>query len=339
MAGDEDVGEGEEAGEDVVLEDLTAEVFKEEVGFFFIDIEAEVAEVAGLEGLDDGAGIDEAAAGGIDEHGTGLHALESGGVDEVMSGGHQGAMQADDVALSQDFVERQIEHTAVAEGGIGIEVGGKDTAAEAEHDAGKDATDAAGADDAHGFALEVEAQEAIEGEIAFADAVEGAVGFAVEGKDEGDGVLGDGVGGVGGDADDGDVVLAGGIEIDVVEAGAAGGNQARAAGGEGGDDALVEYVVDEDADAFEAMSETGGVFAKVWGEVVDVVAGAGVEAVEDLAFKAMGAEEGDFHRTSANPFLSCLKTRPPRRKARPEEAARKASSLQSGRRWVRMRSR
>ena len=53
------------------------------------------------------------------------------------------------------------------------------------------------------LAVEIEADEPGEGEIAFARAVEGFVVFADEGEEEADGEFGDGVGGVGGDVDGG----------------------------------------------------------------------------------------------------------------------------------------
>ena len=48
--------------------------------------------------------------------------------------------------------------------------------------------------------------------------------LANDGEDHADGKFGDGFGGVGGDADDGEVEFCGGREVDVVEAGAAEGD-------------------------------------------------------------------------------------------------------------------
>jgi hypothetical protein len=54
-------------------------------------------------------------------------------------------------------------------------------AAEAVHDAGDFTADFAGADDANSLAMNIEAKQAIQGEVAFADAGVGAVDFAIEG--------------------------------------------------------------------------------------------------------------------------------------------------------------
>ena len=52
VAGDQDVGEGEQALEDVVLDDLVGEVLEEQVGLLLVDVDGEVADPAGLQPLD-----------------------------------------------------------------------------------------------------------------------------------------------------------------------------------------------------------------------------------------------------------------------------------------------
>ena len=51
MAGDEDIGKGEETGELVVLENLRGAVFKEEARLLFVDIDGQVADVTLFDAL------------------------------------------------------------------------------------------------------------------------------------------------------------------------------------------------------------------------------------------------------------------------------------------------
>ncbi len=88
------------------------------------------------------------------------------------------------------------------------------------------------ADDADGAAVEVEAQQAFEGEIVFAHAGGGAVDFAIQSQHQAHGVLAHGIGGIGRHADNCHAQLGGGGQVDMVEAGGAQGDQARAAGGQ-----------------------------------------------------------------------------------------------------------
>ena len=67
-----------------------------------------------------------------------------------------------------------------------------------------DAPDLSGADDADGFAVEIESHQAVEREVELAHPVEGAVSFPIEREDERNGVLGHGVGRVARDPRDGD---------------------------------------------------------------------------------------------------------------------------------------
>ena len=60
MGGDEHIRESEEALEDIVLNDGAAEIFVKEIRLLLVDVEAEVADVAGLEGVGDILRIDEA---------------------------------------------------------------------------------------------------------------------------------------------------------------------------------------------------------------------------------------------------------------------------------------
>ena len=104
-------------------------------------------------------------------------------------------MEGDDVALPGEGGGVGV-FDLIGGGPLGVREGvvGEDAHAEAAEDLAGDLAGAAGADEAGGFAVEVEADEAVEGEVEVADAVVGAGDFAIEGEEEGDGVFGDGVG-------------------------------------------------------------------------------------------------------------------------------------------------
>lgn len=90
VCGDEDVGEVDEADEFIVENDGIGEVLKEDALFFFVDIECDAGYLLGFEGLDEGLGVDEFAAAGIDDKDAGAHLVEGIGIDEVMGFGQEG---------------------------------------------------------------------------------------------------------------------------------------------------------------------------------------------------------------------------------------------------------
>ena len=115
VGGDDHVGKRQQPHEGVVLDDRTALVVKEQVGLLFVDVEAEVADVAALEGVDHGQGVDQSAAAGVHEHHTGPHPGNRGGVHEVVRGRCERAMERDDVRTGEQVVEGQIDDTAGGE--------------------------------------------------------------------------------------------------------------------------------------------------------------------------------------------------------------------------------
>ena len=77
---------------------------------------------------------------------------------------------------------------------VGERIDGEHPASQVPEQPGHDRTDPAGADDAGRLAGEVEADEAVEREVAVTDAVVGTVDAPVQREDERQGVLGDRVG-------------------------------------------------------------------------------------------------------------------------------------------------
>ena len=116
---------------------------------------------------------------------------------------------------------------------------------------------------------------------------------ADEGEEKGRCVFGDGVGGVGRDADDGEPGIPGGAEIDVVVARAAHGENLDASRDEAFDDCAVDFGVHEGAGGIGPVCKREGRGGEARFEVADVVA-AVVEAVERFAVVGLGVEKGEF---------------------------------------------
>ncbi len=128
----------------------------------FEDIEAEGADLAGLEGLDEGVCVDEAAAGCIDEDDAGFAEGEGFAVDDVAGLGEEGDIEGDDVGAAEELLEGDVlEVEGGGDEGLGFYVVCEDFHAEAAGDADGVEAYAAGADDADGFAHEVEAAKGL----------------------------------------------------------------------------------------------------------------------------------------------------------------------------------
>lgn len=223
---------------------------------------------------------------------------EGGGVDEVVGLGEERAVQGDDVGLGEEGFQGGVFAEVFVEERFGlVDVVCEDATPEAVHDAGEAYADAACADDADGFGVQGLAEEAVESEIALADAVVGAVGFAVEGLDQGDGEFGDGFGGVRGDVGEEEAEGFGGGEVDVVEAGAAEEDGADTECVELLEDRGGEDVVHEDADCGVVGGELdggGGERGGVVGNGEWWIVGIGGREVgeEEALIVGLGGEDG-----------------------------------------------
>jgi len=217
VAAHDDVGEGHEAHEGVVLDDLGRVVVVEEAALGLVHVEGQAAEVATLEGGDDGLGVDEAAARRVDQDGALLHLGQRVLVDDVARRLHEGAVQADEVALGQQGVQVGVL-AELLELGDGEGVVGEHAAAVALHDAGQGEADLAHAQHADRLAVQRAAQQAVEVEVALAHAVVGPVRLAVERLQQGHGELGHGLGAVAGHVGHEEAQLVGCRQVHVVEA-------------------------------------------------------------------------------------------------------------------------
>lgn len=68
VACDNDVRKREQPGKHVILNHAIRQIFKKHIGFFFINIQSQRANFAGLQGVNHGAGVNQRAATGVDQH-------------------------------------------------------------------------------------------------------------------------------------------------------------------------------------------------------------------------------------------------------------------------------
>lgn len=151
------------------------------------------------------------------------------------------------------------------------------------------------ADDAGRFAVHVESEEAVQGEISVPGTPVGAVYLAVEREHQCHGVFGHGIGRIGRYPDYRDAVLGGGFQIDIVETRAAQGDQPYAHAGQFPDGWGIRRVIDEDADRIGALCQGYVVDVQVAAVVFDPYPVVGVDPVERFAVVGLCPEKNGFH--------------------------------------------
>ncbi len=294
VGGDDDVVERQQARQRVVVDNLVRAVFVEVLALLLVDIQSGRSDLFVFQSFDEGVGVDELSAAGVDDHHAVLHLADGVVVDEVLRLLRQGAVQGDDVRAVVELVECGIDHLVLAgKVVVGIEVVGQYVHAEAAEDADELLGYLARADDARRLAVHVEAQQAVQGEVAVARAPRGAVDFAVEREHQRHGVLRHGVGRVGGHANHRDAALGGGLQVDVVVARAAQGQQLDAVCGHQADDFGVGRVVHEDADHVHALRQDDVVLVQVTFVETEFETELSVFLVERSLVVGLRAEECD----------------------------------------------
>eukprot|EP00179_Madagascaria_erythrocladioides_P015234 CAMPEP_0198365492 /NCGR_PEP_ID=MMETSP1450-20131203/154196_1 /TAXON_ID=753684 ORGANISM="Madagascaria erythrocladiodes, Strain CCMP3234" /NCGR_SAMPLE_ID=MMETSP1450 /ASSEMBLY_ACC=CAM_ASM_001115 /LENGTH=814 /DNA_ID=CAMNT_0044072943 /DNA_START=52 /DNA_END=2497 /DNA_ORIENTATION=+ len=295
---DDHVGVAAQQSQLVVEHNLARVVFKEaNFRLILVDIDAQRPNLAGLEAVNDCLGLDQRTARCVDESGSRLHGGYGVLVDEVVGGREQRAVQRDNVGLAQNVVEV----LNVAEAGlldqrvVLVDIVAEQVCAKAAHNLGKASANLAGSNNGDRAAVDVKAHESLDGKVVVAGAVVGAVELAIQHEHECGGVLGDGVGRVGRDADNVEPEAGCGGHVDVVEAGAAQGDDFEPAGVEIGEGGGGEGVVDKDADDGEAVGKVGGlvverVFEKAKLKAARVGLGRGGKRLGVVAF---GGEDGN----------------------------------------------
>ena len=179
--------------------------------------------------------VDDAAAGGVHEAHAVLHGGELLARDHAAGGGGQGGVHADEVALAVEPVDLD---GLGAEGADALDrderVVGDDVHLEGEGATGHLGADGAEPDEAEGAAAKLGAHEVAPAPLAAAQGAVGAGDVAGEGHEQGERVLGGGDGVAARRVHDDDAALGGGLEVDVVHAGAGAGDDLEASGvGEG----------------------------------------------------------------------------------------------------------
>ena len=301
---------GEQACEYVVLDDSIGDILVEISALFLIDIETGRADMARLEPIDKGFGVDESATTGVDNHHPLLHLGNGFGVDEVVVVLGERAVQGDDVRFAQKGVEGDVLHVVLGcEIVVGIEVVAEDTHAEALEDLDEDLGYLARSDDANGLAIEVKAHKPLQGEVAIACASGSPREVSVEGKDKSESELGNGMGRVCGYADYADARLGCRGEVHIVETCTAEGNETDSESSHLGQDIGREDVVDKATNHLCPLHEEDVVHIGVGFVVLDIKAikgfalpvEEGVDGVEDLLVVLFSTKEGDtFHRGIVN---------------------------------------
>ena len=214
----------------------------------------------------------------------------------------QGAVQRDDVRLAEEIVQRDIARAGREQIGIVEDIIGQHLAAEAQQDPGDDRADLAGADHAGRAAVEFQAHQALQGEVALADAVVGLVDLAVQGQDQGQRVLGHGMGRIGRHASDRQPHVLGNLQIDLIEARTAEGDQPRALLHERQEHVGVERIVDEGAHGRKTGGQGAGLAGQAGFEEHQLVARRGVGRLKKGPIVGFRAEDGDFHRIDFTAF-------------------------------------
>ena len=292
MRGDDDVGHGNEPHQLVILDNVAGEVLIEEVALLLVNVQTGRAHLLVLDAGDQVLGVHQSAPGGIDNGDTLLHLVDGSGINDMPGLLRQGAVQGDDVGLGKELGQVHIVQAAVRCGELIV---GQNVHAEALADIGEDPADFAGADDANGLAVEIKACQALETKIEVPGADIGLVGAAVDGQQQGHGVLGNGIGGVGGHPVDGELA-ARCPDIHIVEAGAPQGDNLHAHFIELLHNGRIHGVVDEDAHGIKAGSQGDGVRIEPGFKILDFQIGSGSVVVEAGNVIGFCIKKSNFHK-------------------------------------------
>src|SRR5688572_5717626 len=111
MAGDDDVWEGQESTERIVTDDRAGTVLEKNLFLFFVDVQTERANLAALERINDGQGVDQGAPAGVDEHGAIPHQFQSSRIDHMFILWSKRAVQCDQVRLLEQFIKLPVTDT------------------------------------------------------------------------------------------------------------------------------------------------------------------------------------------------------------------------------------
>ena len=159
----------------------------------FQHVQRRAAQLSAFQPGDEGIAVDQLAAGGVDDHRAGLHGRNGFGIDQMMVLLRGVGVQGNDVAFSQQGLQRHILgdllHLVVL-----IQVVGQQAAAEAGQVLQHRAADASRADDAHRAGGDVPADLTLQGVILCFAPLEDMPGLAQAHEHEHNGKVGHTVG-------------------------------------------------------------------------------------------------------------------------------------------------
>ena len=204
-------------------------------------------------------------------------------------------MQADDIGLTEQGIEIHVLGAQIDGRLVRIGIAHQQAHAEPLEDAQGGDADLAGAYDAGGAAMHVEADQPLQGEVGVPGALIRLMDAAVEGHHQAHRMFGNGLGGVGRHPHHLESQLLGGGQIHVVVTGAAQGDDPGAVLRQLGQHFAVGIIVDEQADHGEAVGETGRLGLQPHVEELQIETVLGVGLVEMFLVVALGTENGDSH--------------------------------------------
>src|SRR5215475_2301426 len=158
MAGDDDIRKGEQAREDIIPDDLIGQIFKEEIGLFLINVQAEIPYPTRLQSFNHRLRINQCAAARVDQHDAGFHLAERLGANQMTRLRSQRAVQGDNVRSGEEMSARDIPQAEPLAVRIRERIMRQQSATEAVHNASYDSANLACADDPHGSTMQVETQ-------------------------------------------------------------------------------------------------------------------------------------------------------------------------------------
>ena len=158
----DDIGHRDQTRKGIVLKNMSGIVFKEQIGFFLVDVQTCRADLPCLDGGQQCFRIDQRTAGSIDEHNTAFACGKGLFVDNMIGFLGQRTVQGNDIGFCKQLLGRDIAYRiAVVKTFCGKLVIGEDLHAEAKTDVDKDTSDATRADDTDRLAVQVKAGHAI----------------------------------------------------------------------------------------------------------------------------------------------------------------------------------
>ena len=213
--------ERQQPSQHIVGQHLAGQILEEHTRFFFVNVQAGRANLAGFQTVDQRPGIDQGAATGVDQHHALFHFLDGRFVDHVMRLGEQRHMERDDVRLAQQPVHVDVLY-AVARGDLLVRklVESQNATTKTQQDINDALPDLSGAGHADGLAVHVKPGQAFQHEVTRPNALVGLVELPVEHQHKAHSVLRHGIGRVSRHASDAEVVLLARPQVNVVETGA-----------------------------------------------------------------------------------------------------------------------